>query len=199
MEKFRWAVFFSGWGKSANDFYNILQSYPYKSRHTLQVFITIGQRKTFLNNLEQNVPIIIDNDINEFINKTEYQSWLAEKLIGHGVNYIFLLGYKYKIRKPLLSSFPNKIFNTHPSLLPSFKNTQSAIEDAIKYGVKISGITSHIIDSNIDEGIIISQRAVTLNPDNTPESLYPKFNSAGKEVIKETLNYVDSLHPKNEQ
>ncbi|GAL70751.1 phosphoribosylglycinamide formyltransferase [Jejuia pallidilutea] len=55
-----------------------------------------------------------------------------------------------------MKAFPNKIINIHPSLFPSFLATKTAIQDALDYGVKITGITTHIIDDKVDEALFFA-------------------------------------------
>ena len=61
----------------------------------------------------------------------------------------------------LLAAFPNRIINLHPSLLPSFPG-KSGIADAFHYGVTVTGITIHYVDSGIDTGPIIAQEEVRI-------------------------------------
>ena len=196
-KKIKWAVFFSGWGRSANDFLTLLKDEPYCASHKLVCLITAGQKHTFLKNTEDIEIKVIDKELSSFQSKTHYQHWLSNYLNRNSIDYIFLLGYKFKISHPLLNTFGNRIFNTHPSLLPSFKNTQTAIQDALKYGVKISRITSHIIDQNIDEGIIICQESIIFAEYNSLETLDPKFNLVGIEILKKTLLFLEQNHQEN--
>ena len=67
-------------------------------------------------------------------------------------------------------SFPNRILNIHPSLLPAFPGLD-AQRQAIEHGVKVSGCTVHLVDEHLDHGPIIMQRAVEVREDDTVETL----------------------------
>jgi phosphoribosylglycinamide formyltransferase-1 len=69
-----------------------------------------------------------------------------------------------------IRAFPNKIINIHPSLLPAFKGLD-AQQQAIDYGVKVSGCTVHFVDEALDHGAIIAQKTVKVKDDDTAESL----------------------------
>lgn len=195
--KIKWAIFFSGGGRSANDFLTLVNSETYRDKNEVKLLVTAGQPNTLTGRAQKNSMKTIEEDVSKYSSKNAYQSWLSEQLKQNDIDYIFLLGYKYRIRKPLLSNFENRIFNTHPSILPAFKNTQRAIEDALQLGVKISGVTSHIIDENIDEGMIVSQEVVFIDERDTLKTLDPKFNLAGKKVLEKTLNFVEKNHSKS--
>jgi len=86
------------------------------------------------------------------------------------VDLVCLAGYMKIISEVFVDSFPNRIMNIHPALLPSFPGLKSH-EKALQYGVKISGATVHFVDKGVDTGPIIVQVAVPVLPDDTPETL----------------------------
>jgi phosphoribosylglycinamide formyltransferase-1 len=71
---------------------------------------------------------------------------------------------------PLIEAFPNRILNIHPSLLPAFPGLD-AQRQAIEHGVKVSGVTVHLVTPELDGGPIIVQRAVPVMPDDTADTL----------------------------
>ncbi len=86
------------------------------------------------------------------------------------VDLVCLAGYMKIVSEVFVDSFPNRIMNIHPALLPSFPGLKSHVK-ALKYGVKISGATVHFVDKGVDTGPIIVQVAVPVLPDDTPETL----------------------------
>lgn len=84
---------------------------------------------------------------------------IAHELLAHGVEYVIMAGYMRMVRAPLLVSFPNRIVNLHPALLPSFPGAH-AIDDAYQRGVKVTGVTVHFANAAYDAGPIIAQRAL---------------------------------------
>ncbi|HWI48348.1 MAG TPA: formyltransferase family protein, partial [Rummeliibacillus sp.] len=77
------------------------------------------------------------------------------------VEWLVLAGYMRLIGDTLLSAYPSKIINIHPSLLPSFPG-KDAIGQAMAHGVKITGVTVHYVDEGMDTGTIIMQSAVNV-------------------------------------
>ena len=84
---------------------------------------------------------------------------IAHELIAHGVEYVIMAGYMRMVRDPLLATFPDRIVNLHPALLPSFPGAH-AIDDAYERGVKVAGVTVHFANAAYDAGPIIAQRAL---------------------------------------
>ena len=98
--------------------------------------------------------------------------WLSER----GTRLVVLAGYLRLVGPPLLDRFPDAIINVHPSLLPAFPGLH-AIEQALAYGVKVFGVTVHLVDGGLDSGPVILQRAIEIpgveDPDLVLERLRP--------------------------
>lgn len=88
---------------------------------------------------------------------------------------IVLAGFLVKIPEAMVSAFPGKIMNIHPSLIPSFCGVGyyglKVHEKALERGVKVTGATVHFVDGGMDTGPIIAQKAVYVQPGDTPEVL----------------------------
>lgn len=95
---------------------------------------------------------------------------IAAELMRHSVDYVVMAGYMRMVHAPILASFPNRVINLHPALLPSFKGAH-AIQDAYAYGVKVTGVTVHFADDRYDCGPIIAQQALAVEEDWTLEDL----------------------------
>lgn len=100
--------------------------------------------------------------------KAEYEKIILEELQKLGVEFIALAGYMRIIGPTLLNAYSDKIINIHPSLLPAFPGVD-AIGQALKYGVKVFGVTVHYVDSTLDGGKIISQAAIPYDGDDREE------------------------------
>ena len=88
-----------------------------------------------------------------------------------------------------ITNYENKIVNIHPSLLPSFKGL-NAIDQALDYGVKVTGVTTHYVDASIDGGRIILQKPVIIHPDDNFNTLDEKIFEEGTRLSAETINKV---------
>ena len=95
----------------------------------------------------------------EYGSREAYETVLATMLDEHDVDFVCLAGYMRIVGKVLLERYERRIVNIHPSLLPSFKGAH-AIQDAVDYGVKLFGVTTHFVDETLDGGRIIDQAGV---------------------------------------
>lgn len=89
---------------------------------------------------------------------------IAHELLAAGCEYVVMAGYMRMVHAPLLATFPNRVINIHPALLPSFQGAHG-IQDAFDRGVKVTGVTVHIANAVYDMGPIIAQRALVVEED----------------------------------
>ncbi|HMF30293.1 MAG TPA: phosphoribosylglycinamide formyltransferase, partial [Candidatus Lokiarchaeia archaeon] len=102
--------------------------------------------------------------------REEFDRRLVAELTSAGVNVVCLAGYMRLVSNYFLQQFPGAVMNIHPALLPAFPGMH-AHQDAIAYGVKVSGCTVHFVDEDTDHGPIIIQKAVPVYDDDTEETL----------------------------
>lgn len=107
---------------------------------------------------EKGIPVLALNP-KSFDSKVTYEIEILKALQAKQVKWLVLAGYMRLIGDTLLSAYPSKIINIHPSLLPSFPG-KDAIGQAMAHGVKVTGVTVHYVDEGMDTGMIITQRAV---------------------------------------
>lgn len=138
---------------------------------------------------KMNIPYQLIND-KDFENNKLYNQKLFEflKQTLQADDLIILAGYMKLIPAEIIDYFPN-IVNIHPSLLPAFKGL-NAIEQALVYGVKVTGVTIHYIDSKMDEGVIIAQQAVTIDDDENFNSLLVKINAVEHQLFPKTIKRI---------
>jgi phosphoribosylglycinamide formyltransferase 1 len=86
---------------------------------------------------------------------------IADWLLAQRVELVVLAGYMAILDAGFVARFPDRILNVHPSLLPAFPGVR-AIEQALEHGVKVFGVTVHLVDEGVDSGPIVLQRAVEL-------------------------------------
>jgi phosphoribosylglycinamide formyltransferase-1 len=102
--------------------------------------------------------------------RDEHDAEIIAELRKRDVELVCLAGYMRLLSCDFVQSFPNRIINIHPSLLPSFPGLD-AQRQALEYGVKITGCTVHFVNEQLDAGKIILQRAVEVKNDDTVETL----------------------------
>ena len=103
-----------------------------------------------------------------------WEGLLTDELERHGARAVVLAGFMRLLGPRFLAGFPDRVINTHPALLPAFPGLD-ACGQAIAYGVKVSGCTVHFVDSGIDSGPIIAQRAVLVAPGDTALTLQARI------------------------
>lgn len=121
--------------------------------------------------------------------KEEFEAEILNILKDKNIEYILLAGFMKILSAEFIERYDSKIINIHPSLLPSFKG-KNGILDAYNYGVKVSGVTVHYVDSGIDTGEIIDQEPVVLRDDDTLESFEEKIHEAEYKLYIRALKKV---------
>jgi phosphoribosylglycinamide formyltransferase-1 len=125
-------------------------------------------------------------DYGKFPSKREYEEEIIRNLEQENIELIVLAGYMRIVGPELIEKYRNKILNIHPAILPSFKGTQ-AIEDAFNYGVKVTGVTVHFVDEEMDHGPIILQAAVKIQQNDTLETLEAKIHKVEHRLYPEAI------------
>ena len=119
--------------------------------------------------------------------KEAFYARIAQTLKAAGVDYIVLAGWLLVVPASFIEAFENRIVNIHPSLIPAFCGMGyyglHVHEAAIAYGVKLSGATVHFVSADVDGGAIIMQRAVAVEPDDTPETLQARILKEEHEIL----------------
>jgi phosphoribosylglycinamide formyltransferase 1 len=87
---------------------------------------------------------------------------LGDWLEARGIDLVVLAGFMELLSPEFVGRFPNRILNVHPSLLPAFPGV-GAIEQAVEHGVRVTGVTVHFVDEDLDNGPIVFQEAVELS------------------------------------
>ena len=120
---------------------------------------------------------------------------IATELKRYNVDYVVMAGYMRKVGVPILNTFPNRVLNLHPALLPSFRGAH-AIQDAYEYGVKVTGVTVHLANADYDRGPIIAQRPVVVEEDWTVDQLEEAIHQVEHQLYPEALQLFaqDKVH-----
>ncbi len=134
--------------------------------------------------------------------RQERDAVLAAWLRDHGVELVVLAGYMQLVGAEFLDAFPDRVINVHPALLPAFPGLD-AVGQALAYGVKVFGVTVHFVDSGVDSGRVILQRAVDLPGARVPSDVFAELRPIEHELLPEAVRLfatgrvkVDSSHPR---
>ena len=131
------------------------------------------------------------NSYGKDFDRDAYTCEVRDALIDHEIDLIAMAGFGTILNKPIYDDFSNRILNTHPSLLPSFPGWH-AVEEALEYGVKVTGCTVHIATEEVDAGPILAQEPVPVLKDDTKETLHERIKKVERELYIDTINNIIS-------
>jgi phosphoribosylglycinamide formyltransferase-1 len=118
--------------------------------------------------------------------RDDFDREVARQLEARDVALVCLAGFMRRIGAPLIDAFPNAILNIHPSLLPAFPGVD-AQGQALEHGVRISGVTVHLVTAELDAGPIVVQRSVPVDDDDTEDTL------AARILVEEHRAYPEAV------
>lgn len=131
----------------------------------------------------------------DYESRAEFNKEFLEKLNTYEVDLVVLAGFLVVIPEEMIAKYRNRIINIHPSLIPSFCGTGyyglKVHEAALARGVKLTGATVHFVDEGTDTGPIILQKAVAVEPEDTPEILQRRvMEQAEWKILPEAINLI---------
>jgi phosphoribosylglycinamide formyltransferase-1 len=101
---------------------------------------------------------------------------VIDLLDRYGIDAVVLAGFMRILGPAVIARYPRRIINIHPSLLPAFPG-KDAIGAAIQHGVKVTGVTVHFVDEEVDHGPIIAQKAVEVIDGDDRDSLSSRIQA----------------------
>ena len=111
----------------------------------------------------------------DYADSEAFDAALLDVLAGHNIDLVVLAGFLSVLGPSVIAAYPNRILNVHPSLIPSFCGPGfyglRVHEAALARGVKVTGATVHFVNEECDGGPILLQKAVDIQPGDTPETL----------------------------
>jgi len=134
---------------------------------------------------KRNIPYFIFST-KDYADKNAFEKVIAEKLKEAKIELVVLAGYMRLVGAVLLEKWEGRMINLHPSLLPDFPG-KDAIGQAWRAGVKETGVTVHFIDAGMDTGRIYLQQKVTVDPDDTVESLSEKIHLLEHKLLPDAI------------
>ncbi|HEX2368433.1 MAG TPA: phosphoribosylglycinamide formyltransferase [Acidimicrobiia bacterium] len=132
------------------------------------------------------VPAVVV-DWSEFADRESFTVAVCDTAERHGAVALVLAGFMRVLAPVAIHRFPHRILNIHPSLLPSFPGSR-AVEDALAHGVKLTGVTIHFVDEQVDHGPIIAQRAVEVVEGDTPDTLHTRIQTEEHRLYPEVVS-----------
>ena len=121
-----------------------------------------------------------------FQTREEYDEALIKTLKENNIELVVLAGFMRILTERFIDEYENRVLNILPALLPSFKGA-NGIKDALKEGVKITGVTVHFVEKVVDSGPVILQKSVRVEENDTLDSLEEKIHRAEHEIYPKAI------------
>jgi phosphoribosylglycinamide formyltransferase-1 len=194
-EKIRIGVLVSGVGSNLNAIIDAIE----KKELEAAIGIVISNKKgaPALDRAKERGVKGVFLDPAEFKSLNEYEKEIIRLFRESRVEWVVLAGYLRIVTEELLSAYPGRILNIHPSLLPAFPGLR-AQEQALISGVKITGCTVHLVDSGLDSGPIIVQAAVPVLEKDTVETLKERILKQEHRIYPLVLKWISEKRLKIE-
>lgn len=138
------------------------------------------------------IPAVLVNH-RDFDSREAFDQAVVKVLKDFGVEWVVMAGWMRRVTDVFLAAYPQRIVNIHPSLLPSFPGVR-AVEQALAYGVKITGCTVHWVTLEVDQGPIIAQAAVPVLADDTPASLHARIQTQEHRLYPRAIAEIIQAH-----
>jgi phosphoribosylglycinamide formyltransferase-1 len=116
-------------------------------------------------------------------------SWdaaITEATAAHEPDLVVSAGFMKILGPQFLSHFPGRVVNTHPALLPAFPGTH-AVQEALTYGVKVTGCSVHLVDAGTDTGPILAQQPVPVLDDDDEATLHERIKVVERRLLVDVL------------
>ncbi|WP_129045072.1 phosphoribosylglycinamide formyltransferase [Companilactobacillus metriopterae] len=138
------------------------------------------------------------NQLENYPDRSSYEEAIIKLLKPYDIDYIILAGYMRVVTSTLLSEYPRRIINIHPSYLPAYSGLR-AIERAFEANEEETGVTIHYIDEDVDTGPLIQQKKVPIYKNDTLPILEKRVHSVEHELYSEVLAKLLDQYNKGEQ
>jgi len=124
--------------------------------------------------------------LKDHASRDDWDRALTEEVTAHEPDLVVLAGFMKLVGAAYLPVLGRRTVNTHPALSPSFPGMRGP-QDALEYGVKVTGCTLFVVDDGVDTGAIVAQSAVPVEDDDTVESLHERIKVAERAMLVETV------------
>jgi len=151
--------------------------------------VAVGADRDGVEGLERaarsGVPTFVHR-VKDYPQRVDWDVALAESVAEHEPDLIVSAGFMKLLGPAFLERFDGRVVNTHPALSPSFPGMHGPA-DALAYGVKVTGCTLFVVDEGVDSGPIVAQAAVTVQDDDTAETLHERIKTAERRLLVDTV------------
>jgi phosphoribosylglycinamide formyltransferase 1 len=124
--------------------------------------------------------------VKDFATREEWDDALTESCVEHLPDLVISAGFMKLVSEKFLARFGGRVVNTHPALSPAFPGMHGP-QEALDYGVKVTGCTLFVIDGGVDTGPIVAQTVVPVDDDDDVESLHERIKVAERAMLVENV------------
>jgi phosphoribosylglycinamide formyltransferase-1 len=128
-------------------------------------------------------------DHRAFGSRADYDRALVAELRRRNVDLVCLAGFMRLLGPEFIAAFPERVLNVHPSLLPAFPGLH-AQRQALRHGVKVSGVTVHLVDADLDAGPIVAQAVVPVLDEDDEDVLSARILAEEHRLYPEAIGLV---------
>jgi phosphoribosylglycinamide formyltransferase-1 len=132
---------------------------------------------------------LITKTLQNFATRQDYDRELVRQLKARNVGLVCLAGFMRLLSPVFINAFPNAILNIHPSLLPSFPGVNAQYQ-AWEHGVKVTGVTVHLVTSELDGGPIVLQETVPVLATDDADALAARILEKEHELYPRAISAV---------
>lgn len=122
----------------------------------------------------------------DYGNRKDFDAEISKYIEDYEIDLIVLAGFMKLFQPPFVQKYKNKIINIHPSLLPAFPGA-TAVPETLAYGVKVTGVTVHFVDEDVDTGPIIAQTTVPVYENDDEVSLHERIQIEEHKLYPEVI------------
>ena len=186
LKKTKIAVFVSGGGTNLQALLDAQKSGILQSGEIALVLASNPNAYALTRAAEHSVPsaVVVRK---EFASQQDYEQQLKQILTEYDIDLIVLAGFMSILSENFTATYPKRILNIHPSLIPAFCGKGyyglKVHEAALAYGVKVTGATVHFVNEIPDGGEILMQKAVDVLPNDTPETLQKRVMEQAEWIL----------------
>lgn len=130
--------------------------------------------------------LVIRTDFSSRFDRVDYTHRVVDALAPYRLDLLAFAGFGTILDTPIHDAHPGRIVNTHPALLPAFKGWH-AVRDALAAGVGVTGCTVHVVTLEVDDGPILAQEQVAVEPGDTEQSLHERIKTVERRLYPDVL------------
>ena len=125
----------------------------------------------------------------DFSSKKDFEEAIIRELKKNKIELVVMAGFMRILSPDFVKAYKNRIINIHPALLPAFKGARG-IKDAFDYGAKLTGVTVHFVDAEMDHGPIILQREVKIRESDSLGSLEARIHKVEHALYAQAIQLI---------